>query len=114
MNSFWLNAAAILGVITAFIISILKLNKDKFKFKIDESTVKRKEVSDILEKWNAERKQELIDAKKEHAEEIKLLKIEHAEEIKKRDLIINELIARLPIESREVVQQKMKELNLNL
>lgn len=112
MDSFWVQLGGILGIITAFIISILKLNRDKFKEKINESTVKRKEVSDILEKWNAERKQELIDAKKEHAIEIQQIKQEHAEEIRKRDIIIAELISRLPIESREVVEQKMRELNL--
>lgn len=125
------SAAAILG---GTITGILKLGGGFWKEKINNDTVKRKEITDLLKDLYDKGQEDMATLRKEHKDEIEKLKIQHSQELeqirheykvemdrkenayleesRKRDIIIRELIARLPRESREAVQALITELNL--
>lgn len=124
-TEFIIQLGAVFTIISGIIVTVLKYNGERFKLRVDDDTVKRKEVSELLQKLYDDTQAELKEARKNHREEVDTLRKEHreemlardsynAEEIRKRDVIIGELISRLPKETRDVVESKMKELNLEI
>ncbi len=124
-TEFLLQLGAVFTIISGIIVTILKYNSDRFKSKVDDDSVKRKEVSELLQKLYDDTRSEIQElkklhreemgqAKQEHRDEIARMDIRHAEEIRKRDIIITELISRLPKEAKEAVENKMKEIHLTI
>ncbi len=126
--------ASAFAIVGGALTGIMKVGKDFFKNKIDNDTIKRKEITDLLKDLYDKGQEDLSELRKEHKQEIDLLKLQHKqeadqirndykveiekreimylEESRKRDRIIKELIARLPRESREAVQALITDLNL--
>lgn len=84
-SDFLIKLIAVFGSLSALIIGILAWNKDKFKIKIDNDTIKRKEVSDILQKLYDDLQAEMRAQKLEHQEEIRSIRLQHKEELGARD-----------------------------
>jgi ribonuclease BN (tRNA processing enzyme) len=110
------------GGLTVLILGILSYNKDKFKIRIDNETIKRGEVSQILQKLYDDLKLEMVNQKKsseieiarvklEHKTEMLDLRKQHTKEIKKRDMVIREIIRLLPPDQRREIDNKIYEMN---
>lgn len=113
MPDFIIKLIAVFGTLGTVVTAILVWNKDKFKLRIDNDAIKRKEVADILQKLYDELKGEMNQQKVDHRKEITDLKQQHAGEIEKRDLIIHELIQMLPSDKRLEVEDKIRTIDIN-
>lgn len=78
---FIVKLGAVFGSLTALILGILAWNKDKFKMRTETDTIKRKEVSDILQKLYNDLKADMAVQKKEYENEIDRVKKEHRKEL---------------------------------
>lgn len=128
VGDFLIKLIVAFGGLAGLIVGILAWNKDRLKIRIEEGTVKRKEVADILQKLYDDLRAELDQQRKEHREELDRLKLSHDQQIdsitrrtgrrisalyailKKKDAIIRELVYRLPVEARDAVQAKIDAL----
>lgn len=124
-TDFILKLLGAFGGLTALILGVLAWNKDRFKLIVEDDAVKRKEVADILQKLyddlrgemrvqRDEHRAEIEKIKDDHRKEVEELKLSHSREItnlysiiKKKDIIIRELIYRLPPEARQAVEAKV-------
>lgn len=121
-NDFLLKLISVFAGLTTLILGILAWNKDRFKIRIDNDTMKRKEVSEVLQKIYNDLKEEMKLQKKEHQEEIARIREEHrnellaekkesALELEKRDAIIHEIVQLLPIQHRMEIEKKIININ---
>lgn len=118
---FLIQVGAIFTVLWTIIKGIFAYNKDRFKVKLDDGNVKRKEVSDLLQKLYDDSQADLKQTRKDHAleieqvrkdcaEQIRVKEEKHDIEIEKRDLIIKEIIKLLPPADRATIEQKIVEI----
>lgn len=124
-GDFFIKLLVAFGGLSGLIIGILAWNKDRFKILVGDGAVQRKEVAEVLEKLYTDLRQEMKDQREEHKREMEAVKTDHKTElenlrlshnreitnlydiIKKKDIIIRELIYRLPPEARAVVEAKV-------
>jgi hypothetical protein len=117
-----------LGGLTAFVTAFLTWNKDRLKIVVEEGALKRKEASEILEKLYTDLQKEMRKDRHDHRNELQAMKTTHEVEmlerdkqsrerarklysiISKKDVLIRELIFRLPPESRAVMEAKAAEI----
>ena len=117
LGDFTVKLIVAFGGLSALIGAILIWNKDRFKLTIDNESVKRKEVAELLKELYDELKEELRVERHNNRNQMQIMELRHSNEVRnlyaiieKKDIIINELIVRLPQEAREAVQARVQEV----